>query len=132
MPQDITAAVAAASFWLFVAAVVVAAIVTSAFRHRETQKTIRQVIERGQTLDSETLERLLSADRPPPPNPAGLLIGGLVLACLGGGLALMGWIASASTPGMLYPMLGVGALVAMLGLALLIGSAFVRNVAGRR
>ncbi len=128
--SPLAAAVGGAAFWLFIAVVVVASVIGQAFRHRETQKTIRQAIERGQTLDPQTLERLLAADRPPPPNRTGLAIGGLVMVCLGGGVALMGWFGSHNNPEMFYQARGGGALIAMIGVPLLIASAFMRGRGG--
>ncbi len=127
------ASIGAVAFWMFVAIIASVSVLSTVFRHRETQKTIRQAIERGQSLDPQTLERLLSADRPPAPTKAGLGIGGIVLVCLGVGFALMGWFASQTKPDALYPGLGVGSLIGMLGVALLLASLFVRsrNGAGR-
>ena len=127
---DLTAAVGAASFWIFVGVCVVAGVASTIFRHRETQKTIRQAIERGQTLDPETMERLLRADRPPPSNPHGFLVGGIVLLFLGFGLGLMGWFISFDSRDALYPMIGVGSLVGLLGLSLLVAGALVGKKKG--
>ena len=133
MPYDITAAVGAASFWAFVAICVVAGVASSVFRHRETQKTIRQAIEKGQQLDPATVERLLQVDRPPPPNPHGFLVGGIVLIFLGAGLATMGAFISMQSSDALYPLLGVGAMLGLLGLSLLVAGAVVgkKKVEGR-
>ena len=43
---------------------------------------------------------------------------------IGIGLAVMGWFISLDQPGAFHPMLGVGSLVGLIGVALLIGSAF--------
>src|SRR3954451_12420515 len=83
------AAVGAAGFWLFVAAIVVSAVLSQALKHRETQKTIRLAIEKGQSLDPETVGRLLSSNGPPPPSRFGLAAGGLVMVCIGIGFGLM-------------------------------------------
>ena len=138
MPYDITAAVGAAAFWGFVAVCVVAGVASSIFRHRETQKTIRQAIESGQTLDPATLERLMQGDKPSPAQPAaqtrfGFIVGGIIMLCIGAGLAVMGWFISLGDHSSFYPMLGVGALVGMIGVGLLIAAAFAggRNGAAR-
>jgi hypothetical protein len=124
MPNDIAAAVGAASFWLFVAIVVVAGVMSSVLRHRETQKTIRQVIEKGQTLDPQTLERLLQSGRPPqaPLSRTPFLIGGIMMLAIGGGLALIGWFQSHSDPSQIYVGLGVGSLLGLLGVGLMLAS----------
>jgi Domain of unknown function (DUF6249) len=134
MPYDIAPAVGAAAFWMFVAVCVVAGAWGSISRNRESQKTIRQAIDKGQTLDPQTIERLLHSNRPPPPNPAGFLVGGLVLICIGVGLPVMGWFiqlgGGQNSGGAFYPMIGVGCLVGLLGVALLIASVLVRKPNG--
>ena len=99
MGHELTNAVAAASFWLFIAIAVVAGVSSAAFRHRETQKTIRQAIENGQTLDPVTLERLLRSNHPPPPSRKGVIAGGIMLLAVAGGLALIGWATAADQLG---------------------------------
>ena len=116
------------SFWLFIAVVVVASIANGAFRHFQTQLTIRKAIEQGQTLDPETLERLLEMERPkPPPALPGLIIGGVVMLAIGAGLALMGWFMSQTRPADLWQGLGAGCLVGLIGAGLLTSSLLVRN-----
>jgi hypothetical protein len=130
MPNDITAAVGAGAFWAFISICVIAGVASGIFRHRETQKTIRQAIERGQTLDPETMDRLIRSNRPPPANPAGFLVGGIVLIFLGAGLAIMGWFISLQSHEAFYPMLGVGSLLGLLGLSLLVAGAVVGKKKG--
>ena len=128
MSHDLVAAVGAAAFWAFVAVCVAAGAAQSIFRHRETQRTIRQAIESGQTLDPATLERLLQGNAPAPqPAPQtrfGLITGGIVMLCIGAGLAIMGWFISLDQPGAFHPMLGVGSLVGLIGVGLLVASRF--------
>jgi hypothetical protein len=136
MSPDITPAIGAIAFWSFVAVCVVSGAVGGVLRNRENQKTIRQAIESGQTLDPEILDRLMRSNKPPPADPFGLVIGGLVLLFCGAGLAVMGWFISlgqpgaGGQPGAFYPMLGVGCLVGLLGVALLVARAFVRKPRG--
>jgi hypothetical protein len=132
-PNQLATAIGGAAFWLFIAIIVVAAVLNQTLKHRETQKTIRQAIDKGQVLDPATLERLLEANRPPPPNRTGFAAGGLILVCIGAGFALMGWFVSMDQPGTFHVFLGIGCLIAMIGVPLLILSAFVgkRNGAGK-
>ena len=130
MSVDISAAVAAASFWAFVAVCVVAGALSSIFRHRETQKTIRQAMEHGQSLDPDTLERLLQSNRPPKASRGGFLFGGIMLLAMGGGIAVMGWFASRTDPGVLNQGLGVGSLVGLLGVGLLVVGLVTRDPRG--
>ena len=134
MSPAVTAAIGAASFWIFIAIIVVAGVSSGFFRHRETQKTIRQAMESGQTLSPETLDRLLQSNRPPPPNRRGLMAGGIMLLALAGGMCLIGWSVAEQThnPSMLFPGLGAGALIAMLGIGLLLVSLVIRDPRGDR
>ena len=121
MTGDITAAVGAASFWMFIAVVVAAGVAGAAFRHHETQKTIRKAIESGQSLDPATLDGLLRATRSSGPPPrAGFLAGGIIMLAIGAGLGVIGWATSQTHPDQLYPGLGAGAMVGFIGLALLL------------
>jgi hypothetical protein len=120
MTGDITGAVAAASFWMFIAVVVAAGVAGAAFRHHETQKTIRKAIESGQSLDPATLDRLLRVSRPSGPPRAGFLAGGIIMLAIAAGLAVIGWATSQTHPDQLYPGLGAGAMVGFIGLALLL------------
>ncbi len=126
--QAIAGAIGGAAFWGFIAIIVVAAIGFQAFKHRETQRTIREMVERGQTVDPQTVARLFEMNQPPPANPHGLLIGGLVMLCIGVGFALMGFFISLDHPEARNPMLGVACLIGMIGVPLLIASA----VTGKR
>ena len=122
MTGDIGAAVGAASFWMFIAVVVVAGVVGGAIRHHETQQTIRKAIESGQKLDTETLDRLLRSGRPgggPPPRGF-FLVGGIMMLAIGAGLVAIGWATSQAHPEQLYPGLGAGAMVGMIGVGLLV------------
>jgi hypothetical protein len=116
------------SFWLFIAVVVVAGIANGAFRHYQTQLTIRKAIESGQSLDPQTLDRLYESERPKGPPPGtGLMVGGVVMLAIGAGLALMGWFMSQTRPADLWQGLGAGCLVGLIGAGLLTSSLLVGN-----
>jgi hypothetical protein len=109
-----------AVFWMFVAAIIVAGIWRKTTLQREALATIRAAIEKGQPYDSALVDQLL---RSQPEKETGMLTGGLVTMAAGAGLMIMGaLIARGGDPGALYPLLGVGVLVALIGLALLVGS----------
>ncbi|NKB33869.1 MAG: hypothetical protein GKR91_12290 [Pseudomonadales bacterium] len=104
-------------FWLFIA-VAVAASYWDAIKKRETQhETIRRVIESGQTIDEEALDRLM-----------GLGTGGsgridrdfkvtaLWMLPIAPGLAVMAYFLSLLAPEALYPVLGAAALVATMAI----------------
>jgi hypothetical protein len=114
------------SFWFFIAVIVGLSLANGAFRHYQTQQTIRKAIEQGGKLDPETLERLLATERPKtlPPRP-GLIIAGVLMLGIGAGLFVIGWSMSHVHPEQLYQGLGAGALVSLIGVGLLVGAALV-------
>jgi hypothetical protein len=114
------------SFWLFIAIIVVAGIGNGAFRHYQTQQTIRKAIESGQTLDPQTLERLLASERPKAAAVRpGLIVGGVLMLAIGAGLAAAGWFMSQARPGDLWQGLGAGSIVGLIGVGLLVSAALI-------
>jgi hypothetical protein len=110
---------APAMFWMFVAAIIVAAIWRKTTLQREALATIRAAIEKGQPYDSALVEKLL---RHRPENEDGMLTGGLTTIAAGAGLMILGvFLSAGEDPQALYPLLGVGVLVALIGVALLVG-----------
>jgi hypothetical protein len=83
---------------------------------RERQRTLRAVLERGQSLDPELLQKLV-ARQERPRTREGLLIGGITTAGTGIGLAIFGWVLGNrhGNPDALSPLLGVGGSVAGAG-----------------
>jgi hypothetical protein len=114
MGNEIAGAVASAGFWIFLSAVVVTAILAQYFKHRETQKTIREAIEKGQVVGADTVSRLIAANNQPPPNRRGLIFIGTLFVCLGLGLGVIGWTSSAGKPEMFHQTLGAAALLCLL------------------
>jgi hypothetical protein len=114
---------------MFVAVCVIAGVGSSVLRHRETQKTIRQVIESGQALDPQLLDRILKSSRAQPGGSPrqGLMFGGIMMLSIGAGLAVIGWSMSRINPSQLYPGLGVAALVGLIGVGLLVAGAVIHD-----
>ena len=86
------------AFWIFVAVAVVAGVWREYASKRETERTIRAAIEKGQQLDSALVERMLRPKKGD--ETRGLIIGGTVLIAIGIGLPIMGYfigIASGAT-----------------------------------
>lgn len=102
----------------------------------ERQKTLRAFAERGQPLDPETLEKLLPksalAAQPadsPESIARGLMIGGIVTACVAVGLAIGAQIIGMMERDALLGMSGAAAIVGSAGIGLLISSVMMRRQA---
>jgi hypothetical protein len=112
------------SFWFFVAIVIVAVTWRKIAAGREAQATIRLAIEKGQPLDPAVIDRIL-----PSRDENGLLIPGAVLLAVGVGLPVMGYVIALGGAGArnLYPTLGAGILIGLMGLAFMIVWFFTRK-----
>ena len=73
------------AFWIFVAVAVVAGVWKEYASKRETERTIRAAIEKGQQLDPALVERMLRPKKGDETQE--LIIGGTVLIAIGFGLA---------------------------------------------
>lgn len=132
--------IAAIVFWLVIFGIAGLGIWSHISRERERQRTIRTAIERGQQLDPALLEKMMA--RPEhmdkmlergggSQTPEQLTVGGIITMFVGGGLALLGTFISRLEPRALWPLLGAGALVAMVGLGLLVAASVWRNMRAR-
>ena len=126
------AGLAALAFWGFLAAVVVAGIVAGiwdSIRKREAQhETIRRLIESGQPIDSELVDKILSlGDGGNKRLDRDLRITALWVLPIAPGLAIFGLILGSSEPDAVAPLLGVSALLACMGIGFLVAA----KIAGR-
>lgn len=120
---SIGAGLAALAFWGFVAIVVVAGI-WSSIRKREVQhETLRRIIESGQEVSPETIQKILSrhAER----LDRDLMAGGLITLFVAPGLAVLGWFLSAVSKDALMPLLGTSILVGCISIGLIVASRVV-------
>jgi hypothetical protein len=115
------------AFWAFVAVAVVAPIWREVAVRRETEVTVRLAIEKGQALDPALLDRLF---RPRKSGPERLLVAGGVTLAAGVGLPILGYFlrlsGEAEAAAAFYPLIGVGILILLIGIALLIVSWLIR------
>ena len=123
------AGLAALAFWGFVGTVVVAS-VWSGIRKRDAQhETVRRMIESGQPIDHELMDKLLSlSDNGASKRPdRDFKITGLWLLPVSVGLALFGLIMGVQVPPVMGPLLGAAALTASIGVGCMVAS----KIAGR-
>ena len=113
-PMDSVVGVA---FWVFVAIAAIGSFWREYAIKREREKTIRAAIEKGQQLDLEVIAQMYLHEAKF--DPQLLLIGGVVALAAGIGLPIMGYFLSLSGDvDMFYRMVGIGCLVALIGVAL--------------
>jgi hypothetical protein len=107
--------VGAVAFWLFVGAVSVAGSIMPYLRHRETQRTIRAAIDKGQPIDPALLTEPKKNDK-----PESYILFGLVLLAAGVGLQVLAvCIAMPWHAGTVWSINGAGAICLLIGLALI-------------
>ncbi len=112
------AGLAAAGFWLFIAATIAVG-VWDGIRKRDAQhETLRRAIESGQPLDDELVNKLLSLTGNGKNLARDLKVGGLIFLSLAPGLVLMGYILSVA---LATELLGIMSAVAGLILCLSVG-----------
>ena len=93
---------------------------------RESEKTIRLAIEKGQQLDTATIDKLLRSSKKG--SADSLMVAGGVTLATGLGLPIMGYfIGWGGEHDAFYPLLGVGSMISLIGLTLLVLSAVIRN-----
>ena len=116
---DLGMGLAAFAFWGFIAACVVGGIWDS-IRKREAQhETLRRMIESGKDVDQALMDKLLGTAKQVDRD---LKISGLIVVCVAPGLAALGILVSRVNANALFPLLGVAALVACVGIGLLVAS----------
>lgn len=102
-------------FWLFVAAVSITGTIMPLLKHRETQRTIRAAIEKGQPIDPALLAEPPKKEE----KPEGVILGGLVLIAMGLGLQVLAVaIGIQAEMGTIWPINGAGVIALFIGVAL--------------
>ena len=117
------AGLAAIAFWGFVAAVVVAGI-WDGIRKREAQhETIRRLIESGQTIDHELMDKLLLlSGGGKRRHDRDFQLAGLWILPSAVGLSILGFILGYQDPAVLIPIEAAAALTAVIGIGCLVAS----------
>jgi hypothetical protein len=106
----------AVTFWLFVLVISVVGTILPYLKHRETQRTIRAAIEKGQPIDPA----VLAEPKPKADRPEGYILFGLVLIAAGLGLQVLAvCIGIQANIGTVWPVNGAGGACLLIGIALL-------------
>ena len=122
------AGLAAMAFWGFIAAVVVAGIWYDIRKREAQQETIRRLIESGQKLDEQVMDKLLSSgDDKIDRLDRGFYITGMILLPVAVGLAIFGKILGMQFPDTYYPLVGAAALVGCIGIGFFIAASVAKR-----
>ena len=112
------AGLAALGFWIFLAAVVVTGIWSDARKRESQQETLRRVVESGQHLDVEVIDRMLGASRDTDRPDRDLKVAGVITMFVAPGLLVLGLFLGQFNDKIFQVMLGVGSLVLIVGIGL--------------
>lgn len=113
--SGIGAGLASLAFWGFVAAVVVGGM-WYAIREKEAQhETIRRLVESGQALDEEVLARLSLLGAGEKRHDREYKMIAMYILPVGVGMGIFGMVMGTQYPETLAPLLGVGALLLVMG-----------------
>ncbi len=125
--MSVAAGLGALGFWLFIAAVVVAGIWFDAKKREMQQETLRRVVESGQQLDPELIDRMLAnnADKERPDRD--LKVGGIITLSVAVGLAIFGYFLGKLDGKAFSVLLGIALLVGFIGLGLLLAGKMVER-----
>ena len=119
-----------APFAMVAGIVIVPAILKSRER-KEMQATLRAAIEKGQPLPPEVIEALSKDNIKAPATASRDLRVGVILTAISIGIALFGYafsfVGGIEEAKAVYPIMGLGAIPGMIGLAFIILSLFNKN-----
>jgi len=114
---SVGAGLASLAFWGFVAAIIVAGIWYDLRKKQAQQETVRRLVESGQRLEPELVDRLLQVGGGRPSRlDRDFKLVALIMLPAAVGLALFGLILGTQVADARIPLLGVAVLVACVGL----------------
>jgi Domain of unknown function (DUF6249) len=115
------------AFWVFVGTVAVAGIVTDYKRRRLNIDLLRYSIEKGQPIDGELIDKLISQERlERGVKPDDLQMGGIITVGSGVGLCIFAVFIGQVAAWALYPIMGAGVLAICVGLGLIVAAKVLR------
>lgn len=124
--EGMGAGLAALGFWFFVAAIIVAGIWYDIAKRRTQHETLRRIVESGQAIDQDVLDRILaSTDGGGQRLERELMVYGLVTLFVAPGIAVLAWLISLQYAPAFYPVLGAAFLVGFVALGLIAAARYV-------
>lgn len=113
--------------FLMVAAIVIVPRWFRSRERREMQQTLRTAIDKGQSLPPEIIEAMGQEEVRKAPSATRDLRKGVILLAVSVGIVLFGYGVSFENMDAIYPISGMAAIPAMIGLAFIILSFFNKN-----
>lgn len=114
--------------FVMVAVIVVVPRYLKSLERQKMADTLRAAIEKGQPLPPEMINLLTVSGRVrPAPSPQRDLRRGVILLAVALGLVVMGLLIGQGEPDATYPMVGLAAIPAFIGLALIVISRFGKD-----
>ena len=107
-------------FWGGVWLICIVAIALPTFQQRELQKTLREIISRGQALDAATVQAIMGVKRRRLRQDQAFMIAGICLGALGLGMVPMSWFIGRMAPEAAGPILGGSVVLCLLSAAMLL------------
>jgi len=94
------------------------------WRSGASSRLLWRLIDSGQTIDQALVDQVLGGGKR---TDRGLKIAGLIVIFVAPGLAVLAWFVAQLSAPWLMPLLGTAALVAFVGIGLLVASKFAEN-----
>jgi len=117
--EGLGSGLSALAFWGFIAAVVVGGIWYSVRERQAQYETLRRIIDSGKPVDQALVDKILGGGHR---TDRSLKIAGLIVIFVAPGMAVFGWFIGKLSAVWLFPLLGVSALLAFVGIGLLVAA----------
>ena len=117
--------IAAAAFWAFVAAIIIAGIWDSVRKREAQHETLRRMLDKSDALDQQLLDKMISQMSGRDRLDRDLALAGILTTLIAPGILGLGWVIAKIAPQAWFPLLGVAGLVFFIGGSLLVASRLV-------
>ena len=114
-------------FWMFIAAVVVGGMWFDSKKREVQQETLRRLVEGGKDIDPAVMQKMLAVTDGDKRMDGELKTAGIIVLFVAPGLYMLGYFMNSVNEKMLPVMTGVSALVAFVGVGLLVAARVAGN-----